>query len=586
MGAFRRFLSISLASLLCTLLLSGGLSLGHWLSPGRAVASQGRPATAAPMAMGQPQPLAAAADLESIDPSLESPPTSTPTETDPETLTLPDFEPRLPAESLDPQDRMVDSIDSEGLPPAEPTEEPKLSRRQQWLITADEYYLAGAYPEAENIYRQAKNDLWLTDALPTRPEPIFDAADLSPGGAVYWREANQGLALGLAHRTRVPLQLLTETYPEFIPGQVQYARYLMDQGELEEANWALDQALLLYPSQPDLLKIRVEVQMALEQWIEASITARQFTILNPDHGDYIAMAALAEGNLDRFRAEMNAQITQNFIGNLITGTAGFVLTGGLFGPFTAVNSAIVLMQGEDAIGERVAEQVKDQLPLLRDTDVEGYINAIGQDLATLSGRDEFDYDFYVLDDEALNAFALPGGKIFINSGAIMKTHSEAELAGLVAHEISHAVLSHGFQMATNSNLLSSLASFIPIPQLANVAAGLAITGYSRQMERQADVLGTQLLATAGYAADGLHNLMVILAAEVGDRNGIQWFSTHPAPDERVAYLQQIVEAGGYNRYAYEGVASHLAIQTKIMALHAKRRHQGSSPLDTLLNPLP
>ena len=416
--------------------------------------------------------------------------------------------------------------------------------------------------------------------------PIFDAADLPPGGAVYWREANQGLELGLAHRTRVPLQLLTETYPEFIPGQVRYARYLMEQGELEEANGALDQALLLYPSQPDLLKIRVEVQMALEQWIEASITARQFTILNPDHGDVIALAALAQSNLDRFRAEMNAQITQNFIGNLITGTAGLVLTGGLFGPFTAVNSALVLMQGEDAIGERVAEQVKDQLPLLGDADVEGYINAIGQDLATLSGRDEFDYDFYVLDDEALNAFALPGGKIFINSGAIMKTHSEAELAGLIAHEISHAVLSHGFQMATNSNLLSSLASFIPIPELANAAAGLAITGYSRQMERQADVLGTQLLATAGYAADGLHNLMVILAAEVGDRDGIQWFSTHPAPDERVAYLQQIVEAGGYNRYAYEGVASHLAIQARIMAIQAARRHQGSPSSTAVLDPLP
>lgn len=583
MGDFRRFLSISLASLLVALWLSGGLPFGRFA---RVAASQGRsPLPSVPSSMGQ-RPLANATDLESPNPAASDPAASTPTDTEAGTLTLPDFEPRLPAEGLDPQDRMGDRFDPDDF--ALPTPETaKLSRRQQRLITADEYYLAGAYPDAEAIYRQVKNELWLTDNLPSRPEPILDAADLPPGGAVYWREANQGLALGLAHRTRVPLQLLIENHPEFIPGQVLYGRYLMEQEELEAADAALDSALLLYPSQPDLLKARVEVQMALEQWIEASITARQFTILNPDHGDYIAMAALAEDNLDRFRAEMNAQLTQNFIGNLITGTAGFVLTGGLLGPFTAVNSAIVLMQGEEAIGERVAEQVKDQLPLLRDPEVVEYINLIGHDLARLSGRNEFDYDFYVLDDEALNAFALPGGKIFINAGAIMKTHSEAELAGLVAHEISHAVLSHGFQMATNSNLLSSLASFIPIPQLANVAAGLAITGYSRQMERQADVLGTQLLATAGYAADGLHNLMVILEAEVGDRSGIQWFSTHPAPDERVAYLQQIVEAGGYNRYAYEGVASHLAVQARIMELQAKLRHQGSSsPKTPVLDPLP
>ncbi|MGD1905462.1 MAG: M48 family metallopeptidase [Leptolyngbyaceae cyanobacterium] len=579
MGVFRRFLSLGLISLLCTLGFAGGLTLRP-----QAWAYQGEP-TSQPAAMDQTPDLAGAADLEPIDAGVETGDASSPAEA--ETLNLPDFEPRLPAESLEPQDRMGDRLDPQSLSLETAIDIPKLSRRQQLLITADEYYLAGAYAEAEDIYRQVKTDLWLPDTLPARPEPILDVADLPPGGAVYWREANQGIELGLAHRTRVPLQLLVDNYPEFIPGQALYGRYLMEQGELEAADAALDSALLLYPSQPDLLKTRVEVQMALEQWIEASITARQFTILNPDHADVAAMAALAESNLDRFRGEMNAQLTQNFIGNLITGTAGFVLTGGLFGPFTAVNSAMILMQGEDAIGEQVAEQVKDQLPLLQDAEVTEYVNLMGHDLARLSGRDEFDYDFYVLDDDALNAFALPGGKIFINSGAILKTHSEAELAGLVAHEISHAVLSHGFQMATNSNLLSSLASFIPIPEIANVAAGLAITGYSRQMERQADVLGTQLLATAGYAADGLHNLMVILEAEVGDRAGIQWFSTHPAPDERVAYLQRIVEAGGYNRYAYEGVAPHLAAQARILALQTKRRHQGSSPAsESVLDPRP
>ncbi len=97
---------------------------------------------------------------------------------------------------------------------------------------------------------------------------------------------------------------------------------------------------------------------------------------------------------------------------------------------------------------------------------------------------------------------------------------------------------------------------------------MAFSSYSRQMERQADILGTQLLAAADYAADGLHNLMVTLQAETGDRGGVQWFASHPAPDDRVDYLQQIVEVGGFNRYAYEGVAAHVAMQQRVARLMA------------------
>jgi predicted Zn-dependent protease len=459
------------------------------------------------------------------------------------------------------------------------------SKRQQLLIAADEQYRNGDTERAIALYRQAKGDVWSAEVPPQRNAPILTAADLPPAAAVYWREANAGFEQGLTHRIAVPLRLLVTEYPEFIPGQVRYAQYLLSQDQADTAAALLEQGLMLYPSQPDLLRAQTEVQMAQEKWIEASITARQFVLLNPSHPDRDAMATLATANLERFRAAMNEQITQNFLGNLVTGTAGFLLTGGLLGPFTALNSAVVLMQGEDALGARIADQVKAQLPLLRDRPLVDYINRIGQPLADLAGRDEFDYDFYLIDDDRLNAFALPGGKIFINAGAVLKTHSEAELAGLLAHEIAHAVLSHGFQMATNSNFLSSLASFIPIPELANVAAGLAITGYSRQMERQADVLGTQILATGGYAADGLHNLMVILQAEAGDRSQFQWFATHPAPEERVTYLQQIVETGGFNRYAYEGVAPHLAMQQRLQALQAARRHQATPPPpDLRLNP--
>ena len=426
--------------------------------------------------------------------------------------------------------------------------------------------MAGDQETAEALYRQVKDATWQVDPADVRPEPIYDPAELPPAAAVYWREAQAGYEQELTHRTIIPLELLVEEYPEFIPGQVFYANYLVEQGQAEEADSVLDRALMVYPSEPELLKARASAQMALEQWIEASITARQFTLLNPEHAEFEAMDTLTQENLERFRAEMNAEITNNFIGNLVTGAAGVILTGGLIGPYTALNSAILLLQGESAVGANAAEQIKTQAPMMNDRQVSEYLDTIGHKLASLAGRDEFEYDFHVIDDPELNAFALPGGKIFINSGAILKTNSEAELAGLLAHEISHAVLSHGFQMVTNGNLINSVASIIPIGQVGGIAAGLAFSSYSRQMERQADVLGTQILATAGYAADGLHNLMVTLEEETGDRGGLQWFASHPAPAERVDYLKQIVEVGGYNRYAYEGVASHLAIQQRVTRL--------------------
>jgi Zn-dependent protease with chaperone function len=576
MRAFHRFIALGLT----------GVLLALWCGSGMVFPAVGRAAVPMPPA---PQAVpgwrvSAAAELEATDATETAGETAEGT-AEPEgdrPLPLPDFEPRLPAESLEPDDPMAAGV--EGEPAADPENDAKLSKRQQILILADERYLAGDRATAEALYQQAKDDLWRTDTASLRPLPLYDPEALSPAGAVYWREAQAGAAQNLPERTRVPLELLVAEHPEFIPGQVFYARYLVTQEQAETADAMLDRALMLYPSEPDLLRARTEVQMAREKWIEASITARQFALLNPDHPEAAAMQTLAAQNLDRFRAKMNQDLTRNFVGNLLTGTAGFILTGGLFGPFTALNSAMVLMQGESGIGNQVADQVRRSVDLVKDPTVTAYLDEMGYKLAALAGRNEFDYTFSMIDDDTLNAFALPGGKIFVNVGAVMKTHSEAELAGLMAHEISHAVLSHGFQMATSSNLINSIASFIPIPEIGGIAAGLAVTGYSRQMERQSDILGTQLLAAAGYAADGLHNLMVTLEQEVGDRGGIQWFSTHPAPQERVDYLQQIVESGGYNRYAYEGVATHVAIQNRLAGLMARERHAAVAPGGEIASP--
>ena len=137
----------------------------------------------------------------------------------------------------------------------------------------------------------------------------------------------------------------------------------------------------------------------------------------------------------------------------------------------------------------------------------------------------------------------------------------------MAHEISHAVLSHGFKLVTEGNLTANLTQFIPF---GDIAADLVVLKYSRDMEREADIIGTKILAVSGYAADGLRNLTVTLNEEDRPRPPA-WLSTHPHTEERVGYLENIIVTNGYNRYAYEGVSSHREIQEKVAQLMTEYR---------------
>jgi|GEM_PF-322632 len=505
------------------------------------------PATAQPSPVSSPE-------------ATETPPTTTPTPTD----SAGTKEPASNSEATDGAESTETSEESDATEAKEPELSPEEIARRETLIKADQLYQSGQITEAQKLYQEAKEPFSQeTVVAPERPEPIYDPAKLSAAGSVYWRQSEAGLAQKLETKIFVPLQFLVEQYPEFIPGHLRYAQALKDYGKPEEALQVLERATALYPGEPELLKANIAALDEQEKWLEASLAAREFALLYPDNPQSSEFAALADKNLERYKRRVRRELRGNAIGNAITGALGFVLTGNLYGPISAIDSTVMLLRGESSVGESVAKRAKRQLPMMEDEEVLNYVREVGTKLANVTGRTDFTYEFYVVMDDDINAFSLPGGKLFVNAGAILHTNSEAELAGLLAHELSHAVLSHGFQLVTQGNLTANVTQFFPY---GGTLANLLVLDYSRDMERQADELGTRILASSGYAADGMHNLMMTLDKEEPDIPLFSWLSSHPDTKARIKDLESLIERNGYNRYAYEGVARHLEMQKRVAKL--------------------
>jgi beta-barrel assembly-enhancing protease len=429
------------------------------------------------------------------------------------------------------------------------------------LAIADQLYLGGDKAGAIKLYREAKPKWQL--GSPPSPLPIAaftDPSHLSPAGQVFWRHYQAGKQQHLESKVLSSLKLLTTREPQFLLGHIYYAQALREYDYESEAIAALDLGVRLYPHEPEILKAKMAADIAEDKWLEASILARQFTLFNPDAPQAAEFARLATEYLAEYQSNLRSSITWNAVGNAIVGAAGFALTGDLFGPLSALQTTSLVVQGESAVGKASASQIKKQVPLLQDETVTEYINHIGQKISSVSGRDEFDYQFYVVMDDNLNALALPGGKVFVNAGAIMQTDSEAELAGLLAHEVSHSALSHGFQLTTKGNLTANIVSYLPY--VGNTASSLIVLNYSREMEKQADLFGTRILVNAGYAADGVRNLMVKLkeSQQKDDPEAPEWLSSHPNSKERIAYMEKLIMEQNLDRYTYGGVYRHQHIQ--------------------------
>jgi predicted Zn-dependent protease len=425
----------------------------------------------------------------------------------------------------------------------------------QEFVKADELYLRGEVAAAEAIYRQLKPPFPNASQDDVKFRAIYDEAALPPAAGVFWRNAKEGAARAVKTQALVSLNLLTERYPEFVPGHLLFAKVLQEENRNQEAIAVLERATNLYPDDPDLLRAKIAALAAGEEYIEASIAARQFSLIYPDYDEAPEFQRLAVEYRDRYRAKLNDNLLGARIGAVLTGALTSQNLSGLISQFEIFD---MLGRSEAEVGKSMAASVKQKLNLLDNPEVLKYVQGIGSRLTPYMGRDDLQYEYHIVNDGALNAYAYPGCQIFVNTGAIMSTRSEAELAGLIGHEIAHCALSHGYLRMANQTLARNLP-------LGDFLTNLVVAQYGQEQERQSDVLGTRVLALSGYAADGLRNLMVTLRQRSGAQT-TALTASHPAPAERVQYLESLIRTNKYNRYAYEGVKTHQEMQNRIKGI--------------------
>lgn len=208
-------------------------------------------------------------------------------------------------------------------------------------------------------------------------------------------------------------------------------------------------------------------------------------------------------------------------------------------------------QQDVEIGAQSAAEAERQLPLVNDADVNAYVNRIGQKLAANAGGPQFQYRFRVVNASDINAFALPGGFVYLNRGIIENARNEGEVAGVVAHEIAHVALRHGTHQASKAYAaqagLQILGGLLGgkvgnnTAQILNTIGGVGLNAlflkFSRELETQADVRGAQILAASGYTpADMVSFFNTLAKADTSKKT--TWLSNHPAPPDRIARIEQ------------------------------------------------
>src|SRR5271166_4907018 len=240
------------------------------------------------------------------------------------------------------------------------------------------------------------------------------------------------------------------------------------------------------------------------------------------------------------------------------------------------------LEKEIALGKQLASEVERQAKIINDPVVAEYVNRVGQNLVRNSDA-KVPFTIKVIDSEEVNAFALPGGFFFVNSGLVLKADNEAELAGVMAHEIGHVAARHGTKQATRGEIAQ--LGMIPlifiggwtgygIYQAASVLVPVGFLKFSRAFESEADMLGLEYMYKAGYDptafVDFFEKVETLEKRKPGTMAKV--FSTHPMTDDRIRAAQSNIQNYLVAKPEYVVTTSEFNdVKNRLFAMHNRRK---------------